>query len=159
MGDTSHAGDVEHVQIRPPKHNACEIFYWEVKRAVDAPVRRVAYQLSRDHLRVPNITFLVDGGPIRTAGMAPQIDDDALVGNCAGLNVIVAGEDVFPSFRKVEQSVVRAPTRHVEADDAAVQLYERVIGIKAVQSCHAACLLLVHPANEKTAATIDFAVI
>ena len=156
----AHRGEIGHVQVVAAEHDAGDGLGRHRHAAVHGAVRRVAHELARDDLRVPEIALLVDGGAVGDTGLVVGVGEDPLVGDRAGLDVVIVGVDLLHvGIGVIEGLVVGAPARPVVADDATLQLMHGEIGVEPEEAADGRFRDLVLAAGEEAAAAVHLAVV
>src|SRR5712671_1398791 len=119
--DARHRGDVDLVELIPAEDDAGDVPHGHADAPLDAPVGRVAHQVTRNELRVPHATLRIDSRAVGDAGILLERSEEPLVRGRAGREVVVVGPDLaLEGVGEVEGLVVGTPARAVGADDAVV---------------------------------------
>ena len=155
MFHARHRRDEDLVELVAAEHDARDVPDGHADAPLDAAVRRVADEVARDELRVPQAALLVDRGAVGHAGVVAERGEHPLVGERAGGDVVVVGPVLaLERVGEIERPVVRAPARTVRADDALVDLRHAEVGVEAPEAADLQFFLVVHAAGEEAAAAV-----
>src|SRR5262249_35247576 len=89
-----HRRDIDLVEPLAAEHDARDVPHRHADAPLDRSIGRVAHQVSRDELRVPNVPFRVDGRAVGDALVALERGEQALVRGRPGRDVVVVLPDL-----------------------------------------------------------------